>query len=65
VVTKAELEAIKRKLAKQSADEARPATDWAKLARKSNKGLRKSSAQKRKRDALGKRLPGSGWTKSR
>jgi hypothetical protein len=64
VATKAEIDAIKRKLAKQSAEESRTGPNWAKLAKKSNKGMRKSNAGKKKQDAMGKRLPGAGWTKN-
>ncbi len=64
VATTKELEAIKRRLAREAAEEARSGPDWRKLARKSNKGLKKSRSGKKRQDALDKRLPGAGWTRS-
>jgi hypothetical protein len=64
MATKAEIEATKRKLRKEAEEEAKMGPNWAMLAKKSNKGLRKSQAGKKKQDALSKRLPGAGWTKA-
>jgi hypothetical protein len=64
MATRTEIEAIKRKLAKQTSLEAAITPDWPGLAAKSNKGLKKSQAnsRRRKEDALLRRLPGAGWT---
>ncbi len=62
MATTKELEAIKRRLAREAAEEARSGPDWRKLARKSNKGLKNSRSNDKKQDALDKRLPGAGWT---
>jgi len=64
MATKAEIEVIKRRLRKEARADSRTGPAWAKLAKKSNKGLRKSQAAKKKQDALDKRLPGAGWTKN-
>ena len=67
MATKAEIEAIKRRQSKLAEEEtSASAPEWKRLAAKSNKGLKKSQAnsRKHKQDALLRRLPGAGWTKS-
>jgi hypothetical protein len=64
MATKTEIETAKRKLRRESEEEARRRPNWTALAKKSNKGLRKSRAGKKRQDALDMRLPGSGWTKN-
>jgi hypothetical protein len=64
MATKPEIAAIKRRLQKEAEAESKVGQNWAKLAKKSNKGLRKSQAGKKKQDVLHKRLPGAGWTRN-
>lgn len=68
MATRQELEAIKRRLQKKAEEEAAQTPDWKALAKKSNKGLKKSRAGSKrfKEDLLnrGGRMPGSGWSKT-